>query len=130
YTTHGHDGVLTPAGDDVDNDRTVSLLARMAVLQAEAGVDVVAPSDMMDGRVGAIRRALDAAGHTGTAISAYSAKYNSAFYGPFRDAVGSAQAAGTRLLSKATYQMSPANRREAIEEVLLDVAEGADLVMV
>lgn len=130
YTTHGHDGVLTPAGDDVDNDRTVSLLARMAVLQAEAGVDVVAPSDMMDGRVGAIRRALDAAGHTGTAIMAYSAKYNSAFYGPFRDAVGSAQAAGTRLLSKATYQMNPANRREAIEEVLLDVAEGADLVMV
>jgi porphobilinogen synthase len=130
YTTHGHDGVLTPAGDDVDNDRTVGILTRMAVLQAEAGVDVVAPSDMMDGRIGAIRRALDAAGYTGTAIMAYSAKFNSAFYGPFRDAVGSAQAAGTRLLSKATYQMNPANRREAVEEVLLDIAEGADVVMV
>ena len=130
YTTHGHDGVLNATGDDVDNDRTVALLARMAVLQAEAGVDLVAPSDMMDGRVGAIRRALDQAGYSGTAIMAYSAKYNSAFYGPFRDAVGSAQAAGTRLLSKATYQMNPANRREAIEETLLDVAEGADIVMV
>jgi porphobilinogen synthase len=130
YTTHGHDGLLTAAGDDVDNDRTVEVLARMAVLQAEAGVDMVAPSDMMDGRVGAIRRALDAAGHEKTAIMAYSAKFNSAYYGPFRDAVGSAQAAGTRLLSKATYQMNPANRREAIEEVQLDVAEGADIVMV
>jgi porphobilinogen synthase len=130
YTTHGHDGVLTPAGDDVDNDRTVGILTRMAVLQAEAGVDMVAPSDMMDGRIGAIRRALDAAGYTSTAIMAYSAKFNSAFYGPFRDAVGSAQAAGTRLLSKATYQMNPANRREAVEEVLLDIAEGADVVMV
>ena len=130
YTTHGHDGVLTPAGDDVDNDRTVDILSRMAVLQAEAGVDLVAPSDMMDGRVGAIRRALDAAGYSGTGILAYSVKYNSAFYGPFRDAVGSAKAAGTRLLSKATYQMNPANRREAIEEVQLDVAEGADMVMV
>jgi porphobilinogen synthase len=85
---------------------------------------------MMDGRVGAIRQALDAAGYTDTGILAYSAKFNSAYYGPFRDAVGSAQAAGTRLLSKATYQMNPANRREAIEEVLLDVAEGADIVMV
>jgi porphobilinogen synthase len=130
YTSHGHDGVLTAAGDDVDNDRTVEILSRMAVLQAEAGVDFVAPSDMMDGRVGAIRRALDAAGYTGTGILAYSAKYNSAYYGPFRDAVGSAKAAGTRLLSKATYQMNPANRREAIREVQLDVAEGADIVMV
>jgi porphobilinogen synthase len=130
YTTHGHDGVLTEAGDDVANDETVEILTRMAVLQADAGVDLVAPSDMMDGRVGAIRRALDAAGHKGTGILAYSAKYNSAYYGPFRDAVGSAQAAGTRLLSKATYQMNPANRREAVEEVLLDVAEGADIVMV
>ena len=130
YTDHGHDGVLTPAGDDVDNDRTVAILGQMAVLQAEAGVDFVAPSDMMDGRVGAIRRALDAAGHTGTGILAYSAKYNSAYYGPFREAVGSAQAAGTKLLSKATYQMNPANRREAIREVQLDVAEGADIVMV
>jgi porphobilinogen synthase len=130
YTSHGHDGVLTPAADDVDNDRTVAILCEMAVLQAEAGVDFVAPSDMMDGRVGAIRKVLDAAGHTGTGILAYSAKYNSAYYGPFRDAVGSAKAAGTRLLSKATYQMNPANRREAIREVQLDVAEGADIVMV
>lgn len=130
YTTHGHDGVLTAEKDNVDNDRTVAILAKMAVLQAEAGVDFVAPSDMMDGRVGAIRLALDAAGYTDTGIIAYSAKYNSAYYGPFRDAVGSAQAAGTRLLSKATYQMNPANRREAIEEVLLDVREGADVVMV
>ena len=130
YTSHGHDGVLTKTGDDVDNDRTVAILGEMAVLQAEAGVDYAAPSDMMDGRVGAIRRALDAAGHTDCGILAYSAKYNSAYYGPFRDAVGSAQAAGTRLLSKATYQMNPANRREAVEEVLLDVKEGADIVMV
>lgn len=130
YTSHGHDGVLTAALDDVENDRTVGLLCEMAVLQAEAGVDLVAPSDMMDGRVGAIRQALDETGHTGTGILAYSAKYNSAYYGPFRDAVGSAKAAGTKLLSKATYQMNPANRREAIEEVLLDVEQGADMVMV
>ncbi|MBA3848962.1 MAG: porphobilinogen synthase, partial [Opitutus sp.] len=130
YTSHGHDGVLNAEKDNVENDRTVAILAKMAVLQAEAGVDFVAPSDMMDGRVGAIRRALDAAGHTDTAILAYSVKYNSAYYGPFRDAVGSAQAAGTRLLSKATYQMNPANRREAIREMQLDVAEGADVVMV
>jgi porphobilinogen synthase len=130
YTSHGHDGVLNAALDDVENDRTVAILCEMAVMQAEAGVDFVAPSDMMDGRVGAIRRALDVAGYTDTAILAYSAKYNSAYYGPFRDAVGSAKAAGTRLLSKATYQMNPANRREAIREVLLDVAEGADVVMV
>jgi porphobilinogen synthase len=130
YTSHGHDGVLNAARDDVENDRTVGILSRMAVLQARAGVDLVAPSDMMDGRVGAIRRALDAAGFTGTGILAYSAKFNSAYYGPFRDAVGSAQAAGTRLLSKATYQMNPANRREALHETLLDDAEGADILMV
>lgn len=130
YTNHGHDGVLNAARDDVANDRTVGILCRMAVLQAEAGVDFVAPSDMMDGRVGAIRRALDAAGFTDTGIIAYSAKYNSAYYGPFRDAVGSAQAAGTKLLSKATYQMNPANRREAVVEATLDAAEGADIVMV
>jgi porphobilinogen synthase len=130
YTSHGHDGVLNVARDDVENDRTVEILTRMAVLQARAGVDLVAPSDMMDGRVGAVRRALDAAGFSGTGIMAYSAKFNSAYYGPFRDAVGSAQAAGTRLLSKATYQMNPANRREAVAEVLLDDAEGADIVMV
>ena len=130
YTNHGHDGVLTKALDDVDNDRTVEILCAMAVLQAKAGVDFVAPSDMMDGRVGAIRKTLDAAGFTGTGILAYSAKYNSAYYGPFRDAVGSSKAAGTRLLSKATYQMNPANRREAIREVQLDISEGADIVMV
>lgn len=130
YTSHGHDGVLNAAKDNVENDRTVGILCQMAVMQAEAGVDVVAPSDMMDGRVGAIRQALDAGNYTDTAIMAYSAKYNSAYYGPFRDAVGSAKAAGTKLLSKATYQMNPANRREAVEEMLLDVAEGADMVMV
>jgi porphobilinogen synthase len=130
YTSHGHDGVLTEAKDDVDNDRTVEILGKMAVLQAEAGVDFVAPSDMMDGRIGAVRRALEAAGFSDTGILAYSVKYNSAYYGPFREAVGSAQAAGTRLLSKATYQMNPANRREAIREMQLDVAEGADIVMV
>jgi len=130
YTSHGHDGVLTAAKDDVENDHTVSILGRMAVLQAEAGVDFVAPSDMMDGRVGAVRKALEAAGFSDTGILAYSVKYNSAYYGPFREAVGSAQAAGTRLLSKATYQMNPANRREAIREMQLDVAEGADIVMV
>ena len=130
YTSHGHDGVLNAALDDVDNDRTVAFLCKMAVLQAAAGVDFVAPSDMMDGRVGAIRKTLDAAGYTDTGILAYSAKYNSAYYGPFREAVGSAKAAGTRLLSKATYQMNPANRREAVREVQLDVAEGADIVMV
>jgi porphobilinogen synthase len=130
YTSHGHDGVLTAAADDVDNDRTVAILCDMAVLQAEAGVDFVAPSDMMDGRVGAIRTALDAAGHTDVGILAYSAKFNSAYYGPFRDAVGSAKAAGTNLLSKATYQMNPANRREALIEVALDEQEGADILMV
>ena len=130
YTSHGHDGVLNAARDDVENDRTVAILAKMAVLQARAGVDLVAPSDMMDGRVGAIRQALDAAGYTGTGILAYSAKYNSAYYGPFREAVGSAQAAGTRLLSKATYQMNPANRREAQLEAHLDALEGADIIMV
>ncbi len=130
YTTHGHDGVLTADGADVDNDTTVAALAEMAVLHAEAGTDLVAPSDMMDGRVGAIRRALDTAGHTGTGILAYSAKFNSAYYGPFREAVGSAQAAGTTLLGKHTYQLNPANRREALKDALLDEAEGADLLMV
>ena len=130
YTTHGHDGVLTPDGRDVDNDRTVGILAEMAVLHAGAGVDLVAPSDMMDGRVGAIRRALDAAGREDTAILAYSAKYASAYYGPFRDAVGSASAAGTRSLDKRTYQLNPANRREAVVEMRLDEAEGADILMV
>ena len=130
YTTHGHDGVLTPDGRDVANDRTVEILRQMAVLHARAGVDLVAPSDMMDGRIGAIRRALDAADFTHTGILAYAVKYASAFYGPFRDAVGSASAAGTHLLSKATYQLNPANRREALIELALDEAEGADIVMV
>ena len=130
YTSHGHDGVLTPDGRDVDNDRTVGILCRMAVLHARAGVDLVAPSDMMDGRIGAIRAALDAARFTGTGIMAYSAKFASAFYGPFRDAVGSAQAAGTHGLGKATYQLNPANRREALIEIALDEQEGADILMV
>jgi porphobilinogen synthase len=130
YTNHGHDGVLNAAGTDVENDRTVGILAKMSVLHARAGVDLVAPSDMMDGRVLAIRRALDAAGYTDTGIMAYSAKFASAYYGPFREAVGSAQAAGTRLLSKATYQLNPANRRSAVIEAVLDVAEGADIVMI
>jgi porphobilinogen synthase len=130
YTTHGHDGVLTADGSDVDNDATVERLAAMAVLHAEAGADLVAPSDMMDGRVGALRRALDEAGYLDTGILAYTAKFNSAYYGPFREAVGSAQAAGTTLLGKHTYQLNPANSREAAREVALDLAEGADLVMV
>ncbi len=130
YTTHGHDGLLTPDGGDVDNDATVAVLAPMAVLHARAGADFVAPSDMMDGRVGAIRSALDADGQTGTGIMAYSAKFASAFYGPFRDAVGSSSAAGTRALDKRTYQLNPANRREGIADALLDEQEGADLLMV
>jgi porphobilinogen synthase len=130
YTVHGHDGVLTADGRDVDNDRTVAILSSMAVLHAHAGVDLVAPSDMMDGRVGAIRKALDAAGREDTAIMAYTAKYASAYYGPFRDAVGSAKAAGTASLDKRTYQLNPANRREAFTELKLDEAEGADIVMV
>jgi porphobilinogen synthase len=130
YTTHGHDGVLTADGKDVDNDRTVGILAEMAVLHAGAGVDFVAPSDMMDGRVRAIRNALERAGHGGTGIIAYSAKFASAYYGPFREAVGSASAAGTTLLDKATYQLNPANRREALVEAALDEEEGADILMV
>jgi porphobilinogen synthase len=130
YTTHGHDGVLTPDGQDVANDATVEILVKMAVLHAQAGVDFVAPSDMMDGRIGAIRQALDAAAFTNTAIMAYSAKFASAYYGPFRDAVGSAAAAGTRSLDKRTYQLNPANRREALVEVAFDEAEGADILMV
>ncbi|MEM9026358.1 MAG: porphobilinogen synthase [Verrucomicrobiota bacterium] len=130
YTSHGHDGVLTPEKDDVANDETVSILSKMAILHAAAGVDFVAPSDMMDGRVGAIRVSLDEAGFQSTGIMSYTAKYASAFYGPFRDAVGSAQAAGTHLLSKKTYQMDPANRREAQIELALDEEEGADMVMV
>lgn len=130
YTSHGHDGVLTEDGSDVANDETVGILVKMALLQAEAGVDFVAPSDMMDGRVRAIREALDLAGFTQTGVIAYAAKFKSAYYGPFRDAVGSAQAAGTTLLGKDTYQLNPANAREAAREVELDLEEGADIVMV
>lgn len=130
YTSHGHDGLLNTEQTDVDNDRTVEILVRMAALNAEAGVDFVAPSDMMDGRVGAIRAGLDKAGFTQTGILAYSAKFASAFYGPFRDAVGSAQAEETYLLDKKTYQHDPANRREALIETALDEAEGADILMV
>ena len=127
YTDHGHDGMLTKDGRDVDNDPTVEMLGRLAVKEAEAGADIVAPSDMMDGRVGAIRAALDAAGRTDTCILAYAAKFASAYYGPFRDAVGSAQ---SKPISKATYQLDPANVREALREVELDEQEGADMVMV
>ena len=130
YTDHGHDGVLDESGREVLNDPTVGILCQMAKQQAEAGVDFVAPSDMMDGRIGAIRDALDDAGHTHTSILAYSAKFASAYYGPFREAIGSAQAAGTHLLDKRTYQLNPANRREASLENQLDAAEGADILMV
>jgi porphobilinogen synthase len=130
YTTHGHDGVLTKEGSDVDNDQTVEILCKMAVLHAEAGVDFVAPSDMMDGRIAAIRKALDAAGYQGTGILAYSAKFSSAYYGPFRDAVGSLKVKGSALHGKDTYQLDPANGRAAMREIALDEAEGADMVMV
>jgi porphobilinogen synthase len=126
YTSHGHDGVVIDG--DVHNDETVAVLERMAVVLAQAGFDVVAPSDMMDGRVGAIRSALEKSGHTNTLILSYAAKYASAFYGPFRDAVGSARALGTA--DKRTYQMDPGNSDEALREVALDIEQGADLVMV
>jgi porphobilinogen synthase len=124
YTSHGHCGVLH--GDDVDNDETLKLLARTAVSHVEAGADAVAPSDMMDGRVAAIRAALDEEGHESTPILAYSAKYASAFYGPFREAAESAPAFGDR----RGYQMDPANVREALRECELDLEEGADMLMV
>ena len=130
YTSHGHDGLVDAASGDIDNDATVEILVEMGVLAARAGADLVAPSDMMDGRVGAIRSELDANGFATTGILAYSAKFASAFYGPFRDAVGSAGSAGTRHLDKRTYQLSPGNRREALTEVELDEAEGADMLMV
>jgi len=128
YTDHGHDGVLSEDGREVANDATVEVLCQLAIREAAAGADVVAPSDMMDGRVGEIRAALDAAGFEDTLIMAYSAKYASAFYGPFRDAVGSKL--GKDAISKSTYQMDPANVREAVREVMLDEQEGADIVMV
>jgi porphobilinogen synthase len=125
YTSHGHDGILIDG--EIDNDRTVEVLIDQALIQAEAGCDILAPSDMMDGRIGAIRAALEANGFTTTQLLAYAAKYASAFYGPFRDAVGS-----SALLrgDKLSYQMDPANGDEALREVALDLAEGADMVMV
>jgi porphobilinogen synthase len=125
YTSHGHDGLMV-AGEIV-NDLTLQALVRQALVQAEAGCDIIAPSDMMDGRVGAIRKALEAHGHCNVQIMAYAAKYASAFYGPFRDAVGSS---ATLTGDKRTYQMDPANSDEAVREVALDIAEGADMVMV
>lgn len=131
YTTHGHDGVLTAAGTDIDNDATVAILAEQAVCQAAAGADVVAPSDMQDGRIAAVRAALDAAGHSNTLIMSYAAKYASAYYGPFRDAVGSgATLAKAGPKDKRTYQQDPANVQEALRETELDVNEGADWLMV
>lgn len=127
YTTHGQDGIIDEHGY-VLNDETVAMLVRQAVSHADAGADIVAPSDMMDGRIGAIRTALEASGHRNTLILAYAAKYASCFYGPFRDAVGSAKnlAGG----DKSSYQMAPSNSDEALREVGLDIAEGADIVMV
>ncbi|MGB7099069.1 MAG: porphobilinogen synthase [Xanthobacteraceae bacterium] len=125
YTSHGHDGLLRDGV--ILNDETVAVLVRQALVQVEAGCDIIAPSDMMDGRVGAIRQGLDAAGYHDVQIMAYAAKYASAFYGPFRDAVGSS---ATLAGDKRTYQMDPANSDEALREVELDIAEGADMVMV
>jgi porphobilinogen synthase len=127
FTSHGQDGLLDDTGY-ILNDETVEVLVRQALTQAEAGVDIVAPSDMMDGRIGAIRNALEKNGHIHTRIMAYSAKYASAFYGPFRDAVGSAANLGKS--NKKVYQMDPGNSDEALREVAMDLAEGADMVMV
>jgi porphobilinogen synthase len=127
FTSHGQDGLLDATGY-ILNDETVAALVRQALVQASAGVDIVAPSDMMDGRIGAIRGALEAGGHIHTRIMAYSAKYASAFYGPFRDAVGSAANLGKG--DKKAYQMDPGNTDEALREVGMDIAEGADMVMV
>jgi porphobilinogen synthase len=129
YNSDGHDGIVK--GGKIRNDETVEVLAKMSVLHAQAGADVVAPSDMMDGRVGAIRAALDRAGHTDTLILSYTAKYASAFYGPFREALDSAPVEGADIpRDKKTYQMDPANAREALIEARLDEAEGADILMV
>ncbi len=125
YTSHGHDGLLV--GEEIVNDATVAVLARQAVIQARAGADVIAPSDMMDGRVEAIRKALDAEGFENVQIMSYAAKYASAFYGPFRDAIGTSK---TLRGDKRTYQMDPANSDEALREVALDLEQGADMVMV
>ncbi|MGB0719403.1 MAG: porphobilinogen synthase [Bdellovibrionales bacterium] len=126
YTTHGHDGVLNESGY-VENDQTLEILCKQALVQAKAGADIIAPSDMMDGRVGAIRNTFESHGFAGTMIMAYAAKYASAFYGPFREAVQSKAALKG---DKKTYQMNPANSDEALREVALDIAEGADMVMI
>jgi porphobilinogen synthase len=130
YTSHGHDGLIRDG--DVHNDSTLEMLVRQALVQTEAGADIIAPSDMMDGRVGAIRAALESQGHHNTMIMAYAAKYASAFYGPFRDALGTTQVKSTGLKAgdKRTYQMDPANGDEALREVALDLEEGADMVMI
>ena len=127
FTTHGQDGLINEQGH-IMNDETLEILVKQALSHAEAGVDIVAPSDMMDGRIGAIRQQLEAQGHTHTRILAYSAKYASSFYGPFRDAVGSAENLGSA--NKLDYQMDPANSDEALHEVALDINEGADIIMV
>ncbi len=126
FTNHGHDGILRDC--EIVNDETVSVLCRQAVCQADAGCDIIAPSDMMDGRVAAIREALDDAGHQNVQIMSYAAKYASGFYGPFRDAVGAGKLAGGD--GKASYQMNPANSDEAMREISLDLAEGADIVII
>jgi porphobilinogen synthase len=130
YTSHGHDGLIR--GSEIANDETIEALVRQSLVQAEAGADILAPSDMMDGRVGAIRSALEENGYANTLIMAYAAKYASAFYGPFREAVGSSVtlAASQAQRDKRSYQMDPANSDEALREVALDIAEGADLIMV
>lgn len=125
YTSHGHDGLMRDG--EILNDETLAVLTGQAIVQAEAGCDIIAPSDMMDGRVGTIREALESAGHSNVTIMSYAAKYASAFYGPFRDAVGSSAALKG---DKRTYQMDPANGEEALREVAMDIAEGADMVMV
>ena len=130
YTSHGHDGLLI--GGQIANDQSVEVLVRQALVQVEAGCDIIGPSDMMDGRIGAIRRALEEKGHTDTILLSYAAKYASAFYGPFRDAVGATKALKSQneVGDKRTYQMDPGNSDEAMREVALDLAEGADMVMV
>jgi porphobilinogen synthase len=130
YTSHGHDGIIVDGA--IANDESLEILVRQALVQVEAGCDIIAPSDMMDGRIGAIRSALEANGHRDVLLLAYAAKYASAFYGPFRDAVGSSKSLGTQtqIGDKRTYQMDPANSDEALREVALDLAEGADMIMV
>ena len=126
FTSHGHDGLLD--GEVILNDETVEILCKQAVVQARAGCDIIAPSDMMDGRIGAIRKALDEAGFADVLILSYAAKYSSAFYGPFRDAVGAGKKLGGD--GKKTYQMNPSNRDEAMAEIAMDISEGADMIMV